>query len=230
MGLLDLLFPKHCVVCKHFGEYLCTDCFAKVSFDVGRICLVCNNPAIDGITHPVCQSKYSIDGAMASVTYKGVIKKLVYQFKYQPYLTDLQFLLTDLLYEGLIQQELLHKVLQSECVLVPIPLHPDRLRQRGYNHAQILSRNLGKRINLNTIPLLKRQKKTLTQAELNKEERAGNIKNAFVSDEKHLKLLAGKHVLLVDDIITSGATMKEAAKVLKKNGIEKVWGIALAHG
>lgn len=229
MGILDIFFPKYCVQCKKTGDYVCSDCFAGISFSSEYICLICNKAAINGVTHPICKKTYGIDGGMASVAYKGVVKKLVYQFKYKPYLSDLQSSITDLFYEGLIQNEQFHRVLQTESVLVPIPLHPDRERERGYNHAALLSNSLSKRLGLQTKPLLKRVKQTQIQANLKREERRENLKGAFeITGE--LKSVGVQQVLLVDDIMTTGATMLEAAKVLKRAGVERVWGIALAHG
>src|SRR5882762_4058758 len=105
MGLLDVFFPKRCVQCKKIGDYLCADCFSTLSFDSQQLCLVCNGNSLDGFTHPACQGRYHIDGAFCGLTYKYVMKKLIYTFKYQPYLTDLGEFLTPFLYEGLIQQE-----------------------------------------------------------------------------------------------------------------------------
>lgn len=137
MGLLDFIFPKFCVNCRKFGEYICTDCFAKITFDVELICLVYNRSAVEGITHPLCRGRYTIDGSSASIAYKGVAKRLVSAFKYKPFLSDLQQVLTDFFYEGLIQQEQFHRIMQIDSVLVPIPLHPAKLRERGYNQAEI---------------------------------------------------------------------------------------------
>lgn len=230
MGLLDLIFPKRCVSCKAFGEYLCADCFVQVSFDVSMICLVCNKYAMDGQTHPGCRTRYTIDGAVASIAYRGVAKRLIYQFKYKPYLTDLQHVMTDFFYEGLIQNEQFNILLQQEIILVPIPLHTDKQRERGYNHSEILSKNIGKRLGLETKNMLKRIKKTQTQANLKREERKENMKDAFAVENSQFSTFNSQFVILVDDIVTSGSTMLEAARVLKQAGVAKVWGIALAHG
>src|SRR3989344_150419 len=103
--VLDFLFPKYCVNCKKLGSYLCSDCFSYLSFDTQGMCLVCGHPSIDGLTHPRCRSSYAIDGAFSSIPYKGVAKKLLYVFKYKPYVTAIQNLLGDLFYEGIIQNE-----------------------------------------------------------------------------------------------------------------------------
>lgn len=191
------------------------------------ICLICGKAAIDGLTHPRCQGRYTIDGCFAIVQYRGIIKKLMYTYKYKPYLSDLHTFLVDLFYEGMIQDELLYKKLKN-AVLTPIPLHPSRLRSRGYDQVGLLTNEIGKRTNLSVARILKRIRKTELQFGLKREDRIANIKGAFaVSNGKNDK---GKTVLLVDDIVTSGTTLAEAARVLKKGGYREVYGLAFAHG
>ncbi|HSD98938.1 MAG TPA: ComF family protein [Patescibacteria group bacterium] len=254
MSLLDILFPKKCVGCKKFGEYLCPNCFATLSFAVSTTCLVCHKPSFNGMTHPKCKGKYVIDGYFAALNYKGVLKKLIYQFKYSPYLTDLQTVLGDLLYEQLIEDEEFMKIVQKDIVLIPIPLSKEKLRKRGYNHAEILAKNLGKRFGLSVQNMLKRTKETKPQYGLKREERLENIKGAFaviasktsaaskkqalsrVQFNKNMNKIAAsqaprndKIALFVDDIVTTGSTLVEAANVLKRNGFEKVYGVILAQ-
>ena len=95
MGFLDFIFPKTCIGCGKWGDYICTFCFPEISFDVERMCLICNRAAIDGITHPSCRGKYVIDGSIASIAYKRLAKRLIYAFKYKQYLSDLQQKLND---------------------------------------------------------------------------------------------------------------------------------------
>ncbi len=223
------------MVCKRFGEYICAECFSTISFDVEYICLVCNRQAMNGLTHPVCKTKYTIDGGLASVKYAGTMKRLIAAFKFRPYLSDLNHVLADLFYEGLIQNEQFNKILGKETVFVPIPLYSQKERERGYNHAGLLAKGLEKRFGIRVVDLLKRVRKTESQMKLDREERKKNMNGAFeVKQNKIVKIknkkLCELQMILVDDIITSGTTMLEAAKVLKKAGAEKVWGIALAHG
>lgn len=195
------------------------------------------------MTHPKCKGKYVIDGYFAALNYKGVLKKIIYQFKYSPYLTDLQTVLGDLFYEQLIEDEEFMKIVQKDIVLIPIPLSKEKLRKRGYNHAEILAKNLGKRFGLSVQNMLKRTKETKPQYGLKREERAENIKNAFAISasktkqfNKNMNKIAAsqaprndKIALFVDDIVTTGSTLVEAANVLKRNGFEKVYGVILAQ-
>lgn len=202
------------------------------------ICLVCNKGSFDGLTHPRCKSKYAIDGAFSAINYKGVVKKLIYNFKYKPYLSDLNKTLTELFYESIIQNEIFQKALNSSPadgpILVPIPLHKKRLKKRGYNHAKLLAEGVGEKLNLKVIDALERTKDTKSLFGLKLMDRKKNLKNAFTLNTKYLPAgKAGKipntGVLLVDDILTTGSTLLEAAKILKKNGVKKVWGITLAR-
>ncbi len=230
MSILDFIFPKRCVNCGKIGSYICTNCFSYIAFHDSGVCIVCQRASIGGLTHPVCRGKYTPDGVFSSLVYKGVVKKLVYKFKYNPNLTDLKTVLDDLFYEGIIQKEALHKVLVSESVLIPIPLYKSKMRKRGYNQSQILAKGLGKRLNIQVLDCLERIRDTKTQVGLKKEEREENIKGAFRIRNYESEIRNYGQVFLVDDVVTSGATLKEAAKVLKKGGVEKVYGLILAHG
>lgn len=231
MSVFDFLFPKRCVQCKKLGSYLCPNCFSTITFTDMMVCTVCQCQAMGGLTHPVCRTRYSIDGVFPSLVYKGVVKKLVYVFKYPPYLTDLNSQLVDLFYEGIIQKETFFPILKEPAIFTSIPLHQSKFRKRGYNQSTILAEGLAKRFGLPFFELLKREKNTKTQVGLSKENRKANIDHAFalrydVSDLTKTY----RHIFLVDDVVTSGATLREAAKVLKKAGFDNVWGLTLAHG
>lgn len=220
--------------CRKLGEYICPNCFASISFDVTHKCLICQFHSIGGFTHPKCQTKYSIDGVSSAVRYKGVIKKLLYQFKYKPYLTDLQNTLGELLEESLSQNEQFMDYIKSRPLVVPIPLFKNKLHKRGYNQAQILGRELAKRFGLKTENVLIRTKPTKPQYGLSKEERKENMKNAFSINPSPLILSQGERknteaVILIDDVLTTGSTLWEAARILKHHGISKVWGVTFAQ-
>ncbi|MEK9176191.1 MAG: ComF family protein [Patescibacteria group bacterium] len=231
MGLLDLIFPRYCVNCKKYGDYLCPNCFSRLSFDTKNICLVCTKPSYDGLTHPKCVGKYRIDGSFTGIVFNHISKKLIYQFKYKPHLSNLSSFLVDLLYESLIQNEQFNRVLkqvQDDIIFVPVPLSTGKLRKRGYNQAGILAKGLAKKFGLETIDGLIRVKETRSQVGLNKEERRDNIADAFSLKKQYKYYIKHKNIVLVDDVLTTGATMSEAAKILKKSGAKKVFAIAFA--
>ena len=192
------------------------------------ICLVCNKGSFDGLTHPRCKSRYTIDGAFSAISYKGIVKKLIYNFKYKPFLSDLKNSLVELFYESIIQQEIFQKVYATKPFLVPIPLHKKRLRMRGYNHAKLLSVGLSQKLDLKLTEILERTRNTKSQFGLDLKKRKENISNAFTVVPNVL-ISQNPNILLVDDILTTGSTLLEAARILKRSGVKKVWGLTLAR-
>ncbi|HKC14658.1 MAG TPA: phosphoribosyltransferase family protein, partial [Patescibacteria group bacterium] len=186
------------------------------------------------LTHKSCLGKYTIDGCFSAISYNKTSKKLIYNFKYNPYLLDLRKFLSSLLYESLVQNESFNRVLQSSktWIFVPIPLYPTKLRNRGYNQSEILAKELSKELDFASLGLLKRVKKTQTQVGLKLEERKKNIKGAFEINSSLIinhSELKNAYIFLVDDIVTTGSTLLEAANTLKRQGAGKVYGITLAR-
>ena len=161
MDLFGLLFPKRCVCCRKHGSYICEKCFAYLSFDTKPLCLFCDKPSFNSLTHPACRKKLTIDGCFSAVSYNKTAKKLIYSFKYKPYLRDLENLLLELFYESIIQKELFMNLIKDgNWVIAPIPLSDSKLRKRGYNQAEILAFGLSKMLNIPRKNLLKRVKNT----------------------------------------------------------------------
>ena len=231
MNILDLFFPKRCVNCKKVGDYICPDCFSRLSFDTEDICPECSRPAISGITHPKCKKKYSLEGTFTAVVFNKTAKKLLYQFKYRPYLTDLKVTLTDLMHESLIQNEEFERVYSGQgnrLLIVPVPLYKAKQRMRGYNQAEILGREMAGKLGLPMTNALLRMRDTRSQVGLDKTERRENLREAFGLKDGLNEEIRDKSVCLIDDVLTTGATLSEAGKALRRAGAEKVWGIALA--
>ena len=113
-------------------------------------------------------------------------------------------------------------------LILPVPLHPKRLRWRGFNQALLLARQLSRAYGIATDPLvLRRIKETPPQTQLNEEERRRNVRDAFALAPG--RSLEGKKILLVDDVYTSGATVNECSRTLKKSGVERVFVVTLAR-
>jgi len=229
MGFIDLIFPKRCVVCKKQGSYLCEKCFAFLSFDAKSLCLSCNNPSFNNLTHPRCKRKYTIDGCFSALAYNKTVQKLIFNFKYEPYLTDLKTVLSDLFYESIIQNEqFIKQIANGEWLMVPVPLSSTKLRKRGYNQAEILANELSKKLNIPMQNLLERTRETKTQVGLTNLQRKLNVKDAFqIHNSKFI--IPNSSVFLVDDVATTGSTLLEAAKILKKVRAGKVFGLTLAR-
>lgn len=218
MGILDFFYPKKCACCKKIGSYLCDDCFSYLSFTTKSAFFICNHSRLDNL--------------FSSISYNKTIQKLIYSFKHKPYLTDLKKILSDLFYEGLIQNEgFIQEIKNKTWLIVPIPLHNSKFKKRGYNQAEILAKDLAERFNFPIQNLLIRTKNTKAQFGLGKKERKENIKNAFILNPKFdtPASVLDTNIFLVDDLATTGSTLLEAAKVLKRNGIKRVIGLTLAR-
>ena len=199
MGILDYIFPKRCVNCKALGDYICSNCFPFLSFDVKSLCLACKRQSFSGLTHKNCRGKYTIDGCFSAVRYNYIVRKLIHNFKNRPYLLDLQNFLSELFYESLIQNESFMKLIQKDkWVFVPIALPSKEHRKRGYNQAEILAKKLGQKFKI----------KVLDISKINKD-----IVNVF----------------LVDDVVKTGFTLKKTAEILKRKGAKKVFSLTLAR-
>jgi competence protein ComFC len=221
-SLLDFVFPKKCVNCGKIGEYFCRSCISKVEFLEKPICPICQRQAIGGRTHPKCMNKYSLDGLVVACKYRGVIKKAIQKVKYK-WIYDIGENLVDVLSGEINKFDIPKKV-----ILVPVPLHSRRKNWRGFNQAEILAKNLAKKFKVDYADIMNRFINTKTQVGLSKADRKKNVKNAF--SIRGFTPIKGHDVILVDDVYTSGATMVECAKILKKSGAKSVWGMAVALG
>ncbi len=232
-SFLDIFFPRCCVGCgitsPETFRYICWECWADASPVEAPFCNLCGDPVAGAVDHDfICYScsseKPAYDGARSAARYDGVVGEALRQLKYGKAL----WLAPDL-------AELLHNCLAAEYpahrfdYVVPVPLHHLRRRDRGYNQAAVLAHALGRRIGSPSMPgLLKRIRPTATQTNLTAKERLSNVGNAF--QYKKRKRLAGRRILLVDDVMTTGATVNVCAKALKKGGAASVHVITVARG
>lgn len=229
MGILDVIFPKRCVNCRKLGSYLCSSCFLYLSFEPEIVCLMCNRPSWNGLTHPKCLRPSGIDGSFSVLSYNTVVKRLLFTYKYRPYVSDLRGILSELFVEGIIQNEHFIKRRTPDSVLIPVPLHSMKHRQRGYNHAALLAKIIGDKLGMKVIDVIVRTRKTTSQFLLKKEEREANVRGVFELKKDGMRIDADT-VFLVDDVVTTGSTLKEITKILKKEGVIRVYGLTLAHG
>ncbi len=229
--LVDLIFPKKCLGCGKTGGYFCSFCLNRVSLEPERICPVCRKPSLGGLTHPRCRSSQSIDGLTSTFAYQGVVKKAIIKLKYK-FVSDLAQDLVELFLSFCGEDKVFSNwCRQKEVILIPIPLHPSRKRWRGFNQAELLGKMIASNLGIEFLPdILKRVKKTKLQVKLNKEERKKNLQGAFELNKNYKSLIIDHPSFIIfDDVWTSGETLKEAAKVLKRNGAKKVWGLTIAR-
>lgn len=223
MGILDLIFPKTCLGCGKEGGYICQDCLAKVRL-AKPICPYCEKASIDGFTHIKCAKKLGLDGLTAIWEYEGVIRKAILSLKYK-YATLVGQELTDLFLHHLLKGCLLF----NAKILVPIPLYWYRENTRGFNQSIEIGKFISAQMGWKFAPdLLIKKKPTASQVELKGDERHQNLKGVFTVNSNYV-LSTAYSVLIFDDVFTTGSTLREAAKVLKRAGVTKVWGLTIAR-
>lgn len=227
--ILDWLFPKCCVGCGSCGGYFCPQCQAKIA-QSELVCPNCERPAIGGITHPLCRKRAGLDGLWSLGVYQDPLKKAIQRLKYKM-VRDLASTLADLLiwYWARYSAHFFEEVQKdpNSWVIVPVPLHPSRERWRGFNQSAVLAQYLAEKIGLQYREVLQRVKNTKPQVGLQGQTRHLNVRGAFALKVQYL--LSRSNVLLVDDVWTTGSTLRECGYVLKKAGAGKVWALTLAR-
>lgn len=212
---LDLFFPKSCFGCKKSGSYLCVDCLALIDFPTRII----------KENGPLSRLYYASD-------YKNfLVQGLIRRLKYRPFAKELARPLSFIIiaYFKNLEKPPCFLSKKQGFFLIPIPLSRRKLRQRGFNQAQEIAKLLSGYLD---IPLVEdgliKIKNTTDQTNLSGKEREKNIKGVFACPQPGL--VKERKILLIDDVFTTGATMKEAASVLKNAGAKQVWGIVAARG
>jgi ComF family protein len=221
--LFDLLYPPVCLNCKSSDSWLCPDCLAKIEYIHPPICERCGTAKPDGDRHcEQCRNNplLSIDGIRAAAYFENEsLRPAIHFLKYKNHKV-VAAILAEILADACRRFDL------SGDVIVPVPLHITRYRERGYNQSELLARQLGRLLNrpVDTTTLA-RVRKTRSQMELGAGERHQNVADAFacINDS-----LAGQVVLLIDDVCTTGSTLDACAKALKQTGGAFVWGVTLA--
>lgn len=219
---LDLLFPRWCLGCGKEGDYFCPACEGTLTQIAPPLCPRCGCPEPGGKLCPACaRESPALDGIRAPFRFEGLAREAVHQLKYR----NLRVLAEPL-------ARFLHRFLQSNPVpgevLVPVPVHARRLRERGYNQSELLARELGRLAGLPVVTgsLVRSRFATPQASSASVRERRQNVTGAFACRDERLK---GRRVLLIDDVATSGATLGAAAEALKEMGAGSVWGLVLAR-
>jgi len=218
--LLDFMFPRMCVGCGRYGVDLCSDCFCDLSISE-QICPECGEESEMGWTHQRCKRRWGMDGLIVVYDHQDTIVKAA--------VDGVKFDFNKKLIGDLLENFRFKSGEKFDCLLA-VPLHFYRKNWRGFNQAKEVALVVGEKMGVYVLDCLVRTKRTKQQATLTSRlEREKNIKGVFEVNSDSRKRLKNSRVLLIDDVFTSGADMRECTKVLKKSGVEIVWGFALAH-
>jgi ComF family protein len=221
MGLLDLIFPKTCLGCGREGRYLCPICVDKIP-RAPAICPYCQHPSIDGATHINCQRELSLDGLTSIWKYTGLIRKAIVALKYK-YATEIGKEISEYTIDSFKSL-----VLPPVHNLIPIPVYWYKENIRGFNQSIELGGKLAENLRLKFVPdLLTKRIPTPPQTGLSRKERRKNLTGVFDVNPNY-QILDSSY-LLFDDVFTTGSTMFEATKALKRGGAKKVWGLTIAR-
>ncbi|MFC3909524.1 ComF family protein [Legionella dresdenensis] len=217
-----LRIPAICVLCNHYyhGDFaVCSPCY-QLFGKITNPCIICSMPLASGQSLQCgncIRQKPAFDRIYTNYLFEDPLRTLVHWYKYQQSLF-LRSLLIQLMLDALPVG-----IYQPDCLL-PVPMHPERLRQRGFNHTVELARLLARKLKIKfDLALCEKTVNTAAQVELSGEQRKNNLKRAF-----KVRVNDYRHVTIIDDLITTGSTANELAAALKQSGIERVdvWCLA----
>lgn len=227
----SLLYPPVCTVCggrTRAGKYLCEQCESKAVRIVAPFCQQCSEPFEGAITTVFTCANCAhrtiyFDAAVAAFRGRGIVRQIIHDFKYGRQV-HLRHPVARWLLAAFDDERLSGRQFD---VIVPVPLHPTRQRERGFNQANLLAELVSARISIPRKPLLERVRYTTTQTALDRAERMENLHNAFRLRKK--ANVRGLRVLLIDDILTTGSTLSECARVLKRARAISVYAATAAR-
>lgn len=202
---------------------MCSYCESQISYLPTSHCSICCSP-IDQDGCKECESNnYLFKQLICVGSYDGILKNLIYRFKYDKQY-GLAFPLAELLFKKCFPK--INK--KNFDFIIPIPLHLEKEKVRGYNQTELISIVLSNLVNLPMLKVLERIKFTSPQYFLNKQQRLQNLKDAFVIKPNYSKIIKEKNLILIDDIFTTGSTINEATRVLLNNGVNEIVALTLA--
>lgn len=230
MNILDILFPKTCVGCGKYGGYFCGGCTSEIK-QSELVCPFCERASLGGVVHAVCKRKYGLDGLWSLGIYEDSLRKAIQKLKYK-WVSEVASELVEITLEYWAKNSplLLDKIKKNQgrsWIVTSVPLHARRQKWRGFNQSELLAKLFALKLGLKYQMTLKRIRNTTPQMKLLSHERKLNIRNAFERAD-NLQSTADR-ILLIDDVWTTGSTLKECCYVLKRSGAKSVWALTIAR-
>lgn len=223
--ILDTLFPIRCIGCQEYDHWICKDCHKTFPTLTEQHCFICKeNITENGEICFTCSqnSEINLKSVFIASTYQNkFLQKTVHYFKYR---------FVEKVGEPLallIAQTLQHSNHPTPDIIIPVPLHKKRLHWRGFNQAEVLAQELDLKIPIVTNILIRHQNTTPQVKMKNRKQRLENLNNAFTVE--NIEKIKGKKILLIDDIITTGATLSVCADILQKAGAKEVRALVIAR-
>lgn len=214
--ILSHLAPHECLGCSAEGALLCSDC-VRYLIPAKQGCYHCYRITEEGRTCIGCLPYSDLYAVRVATAYKAIAKDLIWHLKFNG---------TQAAASEMAQRLAAFVPNLPEYVIVPIPTATSRVRQRGYDQANLIARELAKKTKTPYAPALRRSGQT-NQRGSNRDQRTSQLENAY--RVTHATQIKGKHVLLIDDVLTTGSTLEAAAKVMKAAGAKRVTGLVFAR-
>lgn len=197
------------------------------------VCPFCERASLGGVVHAVCKRKFGLDGLWSLGIYEGALRKAIRQLKYR-WVSEVAKDLVDITIEywaknSPILMDRIKKDGGKTWIITPVPLHPLRQRWRGFNQSELLAKLFAQKLGLKHENILKRTRNTTPQMKLHAFERKRNIRNAFSLSLTTNFQLKTTNFLLVDDVWTTGSTLKECCYTLKRGGAKCVWAMTISR-
>lgn len=225
---LDFIAPKKCYYCKKEWNFICEKCFYNI-YNFEELCYVCQNFSKNFEVHETCKNENNIfyDKILILKHYKNkIIKNLIKDGKFY-WKTEILEEFSYFMYEKFIENEKIIKL--EDFLIISIPSYFLRKWKRWYNSSEVLAKSFSK---ISKIPykknILKKIKNTKQQSKLSKEQRLENLKNSFIINKKYLKNIKNKKILIIDDVVSTWATINEVSKILKTNWAQKIVWLVVA--
>ena len=230
-ALLSLFYPAHCAACgcRLPGEgskegVICDECRKSILPPPAHCCPTCSHPMAGIFLCPNCDGRrWHLSVIVAACRYEGIVRELIQRFKYGRD-QSLICLLGDLLVTALEDPRIKGKEFD---VIVPVPLHSLREREREFNQSELLASRLAKKLGIPVIRALKRTRATAPQAGFDRTRRMENLEGAFALKRA---IPSDATILLVDDVTTTGTTLDACAAILREEGASEVCAVTIARG
>jgi competence protein ComFC len=217
----DSIWPSECVVCAREGDWLCGVCLAEVEPATADVCPLCAQPSRAWQTCKACREARGLSGVRSLWLYHGAVRKLVHSYKYNGLLSMTDWVVAQLApaISGL----------PLECakpvVICPVPSTRAKVAKRGFNQSAMLASALAAELHFPYYVFLARQNHTTSQTKLTREERFANLSGQIVPRQR---VPPDTTIILIDDVLTTGATLSECAKILLEAGAAAVWAVTIA--
>ena len=216
-AMLDLLFPPVCMVCHQripaAKEVLCSDCQSRTAVITEDYCKKCGTPLKESYCQSCSDHEYIFDFSRSVYQYGDVVQTLIHELKYNGFKSPGKFLAA-----GIQAYANDNKEYRDYDLVMAVPLHRVRKRERGYNQSELLARKLAKSLEIPYLEPVRRRYYTKSQTLLSADERKDNLKDAF----RVRKNVQAKKIILVDDVFTTGSTVNEISKTLRAAGAAKI--------